>query len=303
MAHQLDSSHPPASLDLGEAHSASVTQLRYLLATTETDTWKQAAARLGVSGPAMSQGLAELERRLGIPLFDNDGRHRNLTANGRTVVEYARRIVTEYGDLSRFARSVREGSGGRLRIGMIDTAALHHFSDTLIDFKQSHRDVDFHLVVQPSSTLLEMLDRGHLDVIIGVDLPSDDRHITTTLLEEPLFIYAPIGTPSNIPTRRWGPWLTFPATSRTRRRIAQHLAGRGVVFDVVAESSQPSVLRGMVHLALGWTVLCATDAEQAPYALAPFDSQPLTTRSLTLSYRKERHLDVATTAFIAALTK
>lgn len=301
------SSSPPGSstvnhsVDLNASPNVSLTQLKYLLATTESSTWKHAATELGVTGPALSQGLAELERRLGIPLFNNDGRHRSLNANGQTIVEHARRIVIEYNDLWRFARSVRDGTAGRLRIGMIDTAALHHFADTLIDFTQQRRDVDFHLVVQPSATLLEMLDRGRLDVIIGVDLPTDDRYVTTTLLDEPLYIYAPPGVRSPVPVQRWGPWVTFPASSRTRRRIAQHVASRGASFAVVAESSQPSVLRGMVHLGLGWTVLCATDAGQAPYALERFDPEPLASRSLMLSYRKEQHLDPATVSLIRSL--
>ena len=54
----------------------SIRQLEYLVAVAEEPTWAVAAERVGVSASALSQGLAELERRLGVALFDRDGRRR-----------------------------------------------------------------------------------------------------------------------------------------------------------------------------------------------------------------------------------
>ncbi len=52
----------------------TIQQLDYLVAVADHATWAEAAASLGVTPSALSQGLAELERRLGIGLFERVGR-------------------------------------------------------------------------------------------------------------------------------------------------------------------------------------------------------------------------------------
>ena len=69
----------------------SIRQLEYLVAVDEAATWARAAALVGVSPSALSQGLAELERRLGVALFDREGRRRQLRPAAVPVVAHARR--------------------------------------------------------------------------------------------------------------------------------------------------------------------------------------------------------------------
>ena len=58
----------------------SLRQLEYLVAVADAPTWSVAAERVGVSPSALSQGLGELERRIGVSLFEPDGRRRVLRA-------------------------------------------------------------------------------------------------------------------------------------------------------------------------------------------------------------------------------
>ena len=74
------------------------------------------------------------------------------------------------------------------------------------------------------------------------------------LLREPLAVLAPPGVRVG-PPASWGPWVTFPAGSHTRALILDALARLGAPVTIAAESHQPDVLRQMVELGLGWTVL------------------------------------------------
>ncbi|NDH24087.1 MAG: LysR family transcriptional regulator [Actinobacteria bacterium] len=60
-----------------------IRQLEYLLAVSRSATWAEAAASLGVTPSALSQGLAELERRVGVPIFDREGRRRPIRSRAR----------------------------------------------------------------------------------------------------------------------------------------------------------------------------------------------------------------------------
>lgn len=75
--------------------------------------------------------------------------------------------------------------------------------------------------------------------------------------------------------------MTFPAGSHTRAVIAGALGSLGVPFQVVAESHQPEVLREMVLLGLGWTVLPTVQAA----GLTPARAAPIATRRLVVARR------------------
>ena len=81
------------------------------------------------------------------------------------------------------------------------------------------------------------------------------------------------------------PGGTFPAGAHTRHVIEQALRRLGAPFDVVAESHQPEVLREMVRVGLGWTVLPPTAGHRQ--ATSPAVGEPITRRRLVVARRGE----------------
>ncbi len=269
----------------------SIRQLEYLVAVAEASSWALAAERVGVSPSALSQGLAELERRIGVPLFERDGRRRRIRDSAAPAVSHARHVLGLTGDLADWADRLREGHGGRLRLGMIDAAAVGHHSEVLGDFRMDHPDVDLRLRVAPSASLIDLLISGDLDLVVCVDPPTAiDGIDTEPLLTEDLAVYGPPGVTIGEPAT-WGPWVLFPAGSHTRAVVVEALARLGAPLDVAAESHQPEVVREMVRLGSGWTVLPIIQAEHGDRALPP--GRPLTTRQLVLATRRDSVRDPA----------
>jgi DNA-binding transcriptional LysR family regulator len=261
----------------------SVQQLEYLVAVADGPTWAAAAAAVGVTPSALSQGLAELERRVGLTLFERDGRRRVLTPAAAPVLAHARDVVARTVDRARYAHQVREGRGGSLRVGMIDAAAVEHFSPTLRRFRSRRPDLDLRLSVTNSAALLGSLRRADLDLVVCVEPPGPVESIVTTpLTSEPLAVHAPDRQALARPPGEWGPWVTFPAGSHTRLVIQQALRRLGAPFDVVAESHQPEVLREMVRVGLGWTVLPASGRRPAT---SPAVGEPIAERRLVVARR------------------
>ncbi|HEX4901230.1 MAG TPA: LysR family transcriptional regulator [Acidimicrobiales bacterium] len=272
----------------------STQQLEYLVAIARHDRWADAAAAVGVTPSALSQGVAELERRLGVALFERDGRRRVPTADHAEVLRYAEATLAATHDLARWLAARREGGSGAVRLGMIDAAATHHFRDVLRRHRRHRPEIDLRLDVSPSRGLLDRLARAELDLVVCVE-PDDARPgiAWEPLLDDPLSVVAPpppgAGSGSDARPLRtgsgsvaqplrtgsgsvarplrtgsgsvarspetWGPWVTFPAGSHTREVVADALRAVGARFDVVAESHQPEVLREMVLLGVGWSVL------------------------------------------------
>jgi len=278
----------------------SIRQLEYLVVVSESPTWAAAADRVGVSASALSQGLAELERRIGVPLFDRVGRRRVLRSTAAEVLDHARQVVALTGDLARWAERRQSGAEGGVRLGMIDVAAVNHYPTVLHRFREGHPDLELRLRVAPSGSLLDDLVAGDLDVVVCVAPAEPVRGVTTEpLLNEELAVYRPDGHRAG-PAEDWGPWVLFPAGSHTRGVIEAALRAEGAEVEVVADSHQPEVLREMVGLGLGWTVLPVVQAETGDRPLQR--ARLLTHRQLVIARREGAAIDPAAVALANALT-
>jgi DNA-binding transcriptional LysR family regulator len=265
-----------------------VQQLDYLVAVHEAPTWADAAANVGVTPSALSQGLAELERRLGVTLFAKQGRRRVPTEAAGVVLEHALAVLARTQDLARWAERRRAGTTGVVRVGMIDAAATIHCAAPLAAFRAERRDVDLHLQVSPSGELLRDLAGGRLDVVVCVAPAALPDGVTAEpLLDEDLAVYAPVdGSP-----RAWSPWVTYPPGSETRALVLDALRRAGRTVTVVAESHQPEVLAQMVALGIGWSVLPVPQVERSGASLRRVGRDAFVRRTLVLARRADGPAD------------
>ncbi|MEM9652712.1 MAG: LysR family transcriptional regulator [Actinomycetota bacterium] len=290
-------------------------QLQYLVTISRSNTMADAAKELHISPSALSQGLSELERRLGLQLFQRTGRNRTLTNQGHQVVRHAERILAATRDLTVWVDDALKGERGQVRLGLIDIAAVSYFPETLIRYRSARPQIDLQLSIGPSANLTRQLLDGQLDAAVIV-APADsadrdpaDPTAALTMVElftEELAIYAPGSVPGGAPVAaddpaRWGPWITFPPESHTRRHIARALRDLGAEFRVEAESHQPEVLRQMVNLGMGWTVLPVLQAETEPNPLQRAREEPLLSRRLVIATRSGSPQDAALTDLLDRL--
>lgn len=230
-------------------------QLSYLEAVGRHGNFGAAAEEQLVSQSALSQGLQRLEQSVGAALFERVGRHQHLTAEGRMVLSFARRVLNEATRLDDQLQARRAGTGGTIRLGLIDAAALYLLRAPLERFRAAHPDVRLRLTVDTSGQLLDQLDQFRIDLAIVVGPPPNDTAVE--LVREPLHIYGP---PTGDPLEA-EEWILYPGQSRTRRYIEQGLHRLGVNPRVTNEIANPSVTAQLVRLGEGWTVLPAGIAE------------------------------------------
>jgi DNA-binding transcriptional LysR family regulator len=233
-------------------------QLAYLREVERSPTFTAAAERLGVSQPALSQALAALERHLGAPLFERDGRRRVLTEAGVEAARFASEVLGRAAELRSWLASRRQGEAGSLAIGMIDAASLYLLPGTIGAFREAHPEVDLRLLVDTSEALMHRLRRFELDLAFVI-APAGDDLDALPVRTEALHVYAP---PVERDTAAEVEWALYPAGSHTRQLIDEGLRRLGIVPRVMLESGNPEVLRQVVALGLGCSVLPAAVAAE-----------------------------------------
>ncbi len=268
-------------------------QLKYLVAASTHSTLKEAAAELGVSPAALTQGIQEVERRMQIPLFERDGKSLRPIQSALPVFDYASEMVRRTAQIETWLDGFQGAEFGKVRVGMIDSAATHYYPRQVKAFLSKHQAIDFSLTVNPSSQLLDLLIAGKIDAAVVVKPAADHEGLKVeNLIQEDIFIYSP---PNTLDKAEWGPWVSFPKSSHTRRIISKELAKQEIGFEPVAESHQPEVLAEMVNLGLGWAAL--PESASGVDKLQRVSNKPLCSRQLVLATIADAPYNPALAAF------
>lgn len=144
-----------------------LTALRALLAAVEEGSLRAAARRLGVSQPALTKLVRDLERDLGATLLQRSNAGVFATAQGRVLVEHARRATRELDE----ARVQIDQLGGRmlgeLSIGAVPLAVLTLIPPAMRTFSREYPDIQLRVREELYIAQLTHLRDGEVDVAIG----------------------------------------------------------------------------------------------------------------------------------------
>jgi len=156
--------------------------LRYFVAIARHGHFGRAAEACGISQPALSVQIKELEALLGAPLIERSARQIRLSSLGEVLAERAGDILREVDELNDLARASRGPLTGRLRIGVIPTIAPYLLPALIKELDGQNPKLDIRPREAITQRLIRDLGEGRLDFAI-VALPVSER----TLHEEPLF--------------------------------------------------------------------------------------------------------------------
>ena len=152
------------------------------VAVAEYENFTRAAEHLAMAQPPLSRGVGELEKRLGVRLFDRSRRRIELTAAGKGLLPEAREILHRIDRLAEFARppshELTVGVAGRL-----NPANLAEVGSSLQLGK-----VPLRLIPDRPDTLIERIDTGELDAGIVVAALGEPLEVTGSRLPTDLFV-------------------------------------------------------------------------------------------------------------------
>ncbi|WP_432075181.1 LysR substrate-binding domain-containing protein [Streptomyces wuyuanensis] len=144
----------------------SLAQLRAFAAVSEHLHFRDAAAAIGMSQPALSGAVSALEEALGVQLLERTTRKVLLSPAGERLAVRARAVLDAVGELLEEAEAVRAPFTGVLRLGVIPTVAPYLLPSVLRLVHGRYPDLDLQVHEEQTSSLLEGLTAGRLDLLL-----------------------------------------------------------------------------------------------------------------------------------------
>jgi DNA-binding transcriptional LysR family regulator len=127
-----------------------------------------AAAGLGLTQPAASRALRDIEQLLRVHLFDRDrARGMSLTGAGELVLARARAVLADHRSLAAELDAYRAGTGGRLRLGIIPFASGALIERLIAELTGETQRISVIVTEAPTTALMEELRLQNLDAVIG----------------------------------------------------------------------------------------------------------------------------------------
>jgi DNA-binding transcriptional LysR family regulator len=261
----------------------------------------RAADRLHRVQSNVTARVKKLEEELGVALFLREGKRLQLSSAGKTLLEYADRLLA-LADEARDAMHDAEPRGV-LRLGSMESTAAARLPGPLSAFHERYPEVSVELHIGTPRDLTAQVLAGALDAALVADAVSDPRLESVVAFEEELVLvtaagHPPIGTPRDVRKRTL---LAFHPGCPHRKRLEDWFERYGVPAERVIEMASYHAILGCALAGMGVALLprsvLDTYTERGRLAVSPLTGKFRTSQTYFV-WRRE-----APQARIAALAE
>ncbi|GGO79951.1 transcriptional regulator [Marinobacterium nitratireducens] len=210
--------------------------LQLLISLAETGSLSDTARQAHTTQPGLSKWLKELEEDAGASLFERHARGLTPTPTGELLVSHARRIQTEMERAQLNLEALQEGSNRTFAVGTSPAAAPSFVPAAMMKFLRQHPKTRLQLQENTMNAMLEQLEHGSLDVVVGRLDNFEPRPSlrTEALYDEPLRIIARVEHPLSYERNiSWDQvlkydWVVWPRGTPIRSRLENALTAAGL---------------------------------------------------------------------------
>ncbi len=249
-------------------------------ATAQAGTLADAARRAGLSLPAASQQISNLETALGVELFDRAHRPLQLTLAGRLVLKRARDALSQLRQARAELAVLDIAQIGHLRLGVIDDFDVEITPDLVLALAQNLRDCRFRLTTGPSHEITASLTARALDIVIAA-APQDavQGAVEYPLLRDPYVLAVPRGFALPVGREMEAlsalPFLRYDRAQFMGRQIEAHLARHRIALPERIEIDSNQSIMALVAAGMGFSITTPLALIRARAFLGKVELHPL----------------------------
>ena len=257
----------------------NIRQLQALKAIIARGTVTQAAESLGVSQPALSSLIANMEREVGFKVFERSNGRLSPTTEAYSISDEAEKILSGLDKLSQLARDLRDRKAGQLRVASLPGLGIDFIPSLLADFMKDRPDIQLSLQVRSSIEIKEWIAAGQFDIGVA-ETPVDDPAVETEPLSMRCVCVLPQGHPLAAKKRitpkdlKAVPFITLNRDHMTYFRVVNAFENAGVTLNVRAEVRWFAPACAMVSRGIGVSIIdpvTASTYADSGIEIRPFD--------------------------------
>lgn len=287
----------------------NLTSLRIFADVIATGSFTAAAELHGVSQPAVSFHIRQLETMFGISLIARQGRRATPTAAGAELLRNIAHIDSAVSQTMRAMDQFADVSSGQLRIGTGSTACATLLPGVLRLVRRSLPGMEISVVTGNSPEIARRLAANEIDIGL-VTLPVKGRTIQSTpLLQDEIVMLAPLSMDIPGPVTPQAlfqhPAMMFESARVTRKLIDAWFAEAGLTFHPAMTVGSLEAIRELVGMDMGYALLSrlALPSNEIAENLAIRSLTPQLHRTIGYVVRRDQPMSPAIERFIAALAR
>ncbi|WP_454906061.1 LysR family transcriptional regulator [Variovorax gossypii] len=235
-------------------------QLRSFVLVIETGSFSAAADRLGISQPAVSLQVRQLERRLSVRLIERVGKRAKATPAGMELLRHAQHIGSAVENAVDALADHASGVTGRVRLGTGATACLHFLPAVLRTLREQFPALSVVVSTGNTEDQARKVEENSLDLAL-VTLPAAGRALAAMPVLEDEFVaigradVAPLKArvaPADLGAL---PLVLFEPAANTRKLVDRWFAADGLQPQPVMELGSVEAMKEMVAAGLGYAIV------------------------------------------------
>ena len=279
-------------------------------AIVDYGSMSKAADMLYCSQPALSKQIIALEKEVGYPLFDRNGKKMTLNRNGQLLYTFGRHLERDYSQLKADLYALNNQVRHEVSFGATNIIGTYFLPPTLVDFKKQHPDIPVNFTLNFFPNIINMLNQ---DVIGFAMVPEDNE-----TLKNPSFICRPffdddmvVVFPSDHPLAAFDsippeelvkyPYLISQEQSATRRFILSKIEEHNIRFQSTLNMYNTETIKQSIIKGIGISILShisvSTEEQHGFLKTAPLQGLNLS-RKWYLIYKKDHILHPECNLFV-----
>ena len=241
--------------------NVTLRQLRVFQAVAGHGSFTRAGAQVGLTQPAVSRCVTELEHQLGLKLLDRTTREVVLTAAGRALAARLERVLEDLDAVLLDVHGLATQRHGRVRIASSPTLSANLLPECIARSQVEHPGLELMLLDRMQHDALASVLSGEVDFGVVIDPGPNENLHTEAILTEPFCLVAPPTHPlARKRSVRWAeladqPLVLLDHASGSRRLIDDALRAHGVQAQLAQEVGHVTTIFRMVDAGLGVSVV------------------------------------------------
>ena len=288
---------------------ADLRHFEAFLAVARHGHFTRAAAALHVSQPALTVQIRQLERGLGVRLFDRNNRRVALTAAGREFVAPVERLLLDHAAIVRQAGDLSAGLGGVVTVAALPSVAAGLLPSAIQRLTRQRDGIVVRVRDVITGRLIDLVRAGDVDFGIGSLTRPDPGIAVERLMTDRLCAFAPVTHPISAKRRvtlrelSGYPLILTGRDSSVRQLFERALERERLPAHIAQEATYMSTAIGMARAGLGVAVLpqSARPDRVGDDVRAIEIRQPVLTRDIGILWRMGRSLSPPARLLVGAL--